>query len=215
MPSQLHNCIGVRGLALSLLLLALLVPGVARSDTLLVSASNNTILEFSLTGQDLGTFASAGLNQPLGLALDRSGNLYVANVADGTIRKFSPTGQDLGIFASTGLRFPAGLAFDRSGNLFVANGQQRPGQTDYSIRKFSPTGQDLGDFAVLSTQPRYLVIAVSAVPAFAGTPGRSNCHGKSVSALARQFGGLAAAAAALEYPSVQALQDAIREFCEE
>ena len=30
---------------------------------------------------------------------------------------------------------------------------------------------------------------------FAGTPGKANCHGKSVSALAKQYGGLAAAAA--------------------
>jgi len=49
----------------------------------------------------------------------------------------------------------------------------------------------------------------------AGVPGKANCHGKSVSALARQFGGLDAAAAALGFPSVQALQDAIRAFCEE
>ena len=50
--------------------------------------------------------------------------------------------------------------------------------------------------------------------AFAGTPGKANCHGKSVSALARQFGGLNNAAAALGFPSVQALQDAIMAFCE-
>jgi hypothetical protein len=35
-----------------------------------------------------------------------------------------------------------------------------------------------------------------------------------VSALARQYGGLNAAAATLGYPSVQALQNAIMEFCE-
>jgi len=44
-------------------------------------------------------------------------------------------------------------------------------------------------------------------------PGFSNCHGQSVSALAQQFGGLSAAAAALGYSSVKALQDAIRAFC--
>jgi hypothetical protein len=48
---------------------------------------------------------------------------------------------------------------------------------------------------------------------FAGTPGKANCHGKSVSALARQYGGLNAAAAALDYPSVSALQDTILAFC--
>jgi hypothetical protein len=51
-------------------------------------------------------------------------------------------------------------------------------------------------------------------PAFAGVPGKPNCFGRSVSALARQYGGLNAAAAALGFPSVQALQEAIREFCE-
>jgi hypothetical protein len=51
-------------------------------------------------------------------------------------------------------------------------------------------------------------------PVFAGTPGKANCHGQSVSALARQFGGLNAAAADLGFTSVGALQDAILEFCE-
>ena len=49
----------------------------------------------------------------------------------------------------------------------------------------------------------------------AGTPGNANCHGKSVSALAHQFGGLDAAASALGFSSVQALQDAFKEFCDQ
>ena len=53
----------------------------------------------------------------------------------------------------------------------------------------------------------------AAAAAFAGTPGQANCHGTSISALARQFGCLDAAASALGFESVQALQDAIREFC--
>src|SRR6516162_8993129 len=40
-------------------------------------------------------------------------------------------------------------------------------------------------------------------------PARQTCHGQSVSALAKQYGGLNNAAAALGYPSVSALQDAI------
>jgi len=48
---------------------------------------------------------------------------------------------------------------------------------------------------------------------FAGIPGKTNCHGKSVSALAQQFGGIDAAAAALGFSSVGALQDAIWTFC--
>ncbi len=51
-------------------------------------------------------------------------------------------------------------------------------------------------------------------PIFAGMPGKPNCFGKSVSALAREYGGLNAAAAALGYPSVRALQEAIIGYCE-
>ena len=50
-------------------------------------------------------------------------------------------------------------------------------------------------------------------PQLGGTPGKANCFCKSVSALARQFGSLSAAAAALEFPSVPALQNAIPAFC--
>jgi hypothetical protein len=52
-------------------------------------------------------------------------------------------------------------------------------------------------------------------PIFAGTPGKANCHGKSISALARRYGGLNGAAAALDFSSVGALQDAIIVYCEE
>ena len=48
----------------------------------------------------------------------------------------------------------------------------------------------------------------------AGTPGQANCHGKSISALAQQFGSADAASVTLGFSSVQALQDAFRLFCE-
>lgn len=48
----------------------------------------------------------------------------------------------------------------------------------------------------------------------AGTPGETNCHGKSISALAHQFGGIDQAASALGFSTVGALQDAFTLFCE-
>ena len=72
------------------------------------------------------------------------------------------------------------------------------------------------------------IIAGSPAPAFnmtfslsgetipdAGTPGKANCHGKSISALARQFGGISAAATALGFSSVEGLQVGITTFCQE
>lgn len=58
------------------------------------------------------------------------------------------------------------------------------------------------------------VVITKVAPAFAGTPRKANCHGKSVSALAEQYGGLNNAAAALGFESVKALQEAIGDFCE-
>jgi hypothetical protein len=57
------------------------------------------------------------------------------------------------------------------------------------------------------------VVITIVSPVFAGTPGKANCQGQSVSALAQEFGGIDAAVAALHYSTVQALQDAIMAFC--
>jgi hypothetical protein len=52
-------------------------------------------------------------------------------------------------------------------------------------------------------------------PRFAGTPGKANCYGQSVSALAQQLGWLNTAAAALGFSGVSALQNAIMAYCGE
>lgn len=89
------------------------------------------------------------------------------------------------------------------------------------------TAAGVGTTGILVKYGGQLVpVPVSVTETFAGKPGSPNCYGKSVSALAQKYGqqhgqhegehddgGLAAAAKALGYPSVQALQDAIRAYC--
>jgi hypothetical protein len=48
----------------------------------------------------------------------------------------------------------------------------------------------------------------------AGSPRQANCDGTTISALAREFGSIDAAAAVLGFSSVQALEDSFRAFCE-
>ncbi len=48
----------------------------------------------------------------------------------------------------------------------------------------------------------------------AGTPGQTNCHGQSISALAHQFGGIDAATSSLGFPTVDALQNGFALLCE-
>jgi hypothetical protein len=57
-------------------------------------------------------------------------------------------------------------------------------------------------------------VITATAPVFAGTPAQGNCHGQSVSAPAKQYGGLNNAASALGFDSANALQGAIQEFCE-
>jgi len=48
----------------------------------------------------------------------------------------------------------------------------------------------------------------------AGTPGQPNCTGKTVSAMAHEFGGMHQAALSLGFFSVDALQDGVAVFCQ-
>jgi hypothetical protein len=78
---------------------------------------------------------------------------------------------------------------------------------------FDPVSETFRTTKGNPVMPRWLHTAtLLSTPMFAGTPGKANCHGQSISALAQQYGGPDAAASALGFPSVQALQNAIRTF---
>jgi sugar lactone lactonase YvrE len=66
----------------------------------------------------VSTFAS-GLDEPIGVAVDSAGNVYVTNPLGGTVSKVTPAGH-VSTFES-GFDFPTGLAVDSAGNLYVAN----------------------------------------------------------------------------------------------
>jgi sugar lactone lactonase YvrE len=94
-----------------------------------------------------GVGTAATFSRPVGIALDASGNLYVADAANHTIRKVTPTGAvttfagTAGVIGSsdgtgTGALFngPTGVAVDGSGNIYVAD------TGDNTIRKITAAG---------------------------------------------------------------------------
>jgi sugar lactone lactonase YvrE len=94
--------------------------------------SGTTVHRVSPNGS-ISVFTSS-VFAPTGLALDRSGSLYVASGTNGDVQrgqiiKFSPDGRTSSVFAS-GLRDLGGLVFDNSGNLYAAS---YGGSTIYKI----------------------------------------------------------------------------------
>jgi len=93
-----------------------------------------------------GTGTAASFNTPGGLAIDSSGNMYLAECNGYRIRKISPAGvvttlagsSNYGAIDGTGsaARFwcPQGVAVDNSGNVYVADGNNN------RIRKVTPAG---------------------------------------------------------------------------
>jgi len=74
-------------------------------------------------------------------------------------------------------------------------------------------GTDIIDGATPSTFNMTFSLTGETVPQ-SGVPGNANCHGKTISALAHQFGGIKAAALALGFSSVDELQETFKAFCE-
>lgn len=73
------------------------------------------------TGITLGSGASF-LNNPYGMAVDPSGNIYVVNYGNNTISEYNSSGSFVNnTFGSSMIKNPAGLVFDASGNAYVLN----------------------------------------------------------------------------------------------
>ena len=76
--------------------------------------------------------------RPLGIAIDKSGNVWVTNYNSNTVTKLSSTGVALGTY-KTGEN-PVGIAIDASGNVWVANNGSN------SVTKLGPSGFIMGTY---------------------------------------------------------------------
>lgn len=112
-----------------------------------------------------GTNTEARFNRPVGIELDRNGNLFVSEIYNHTIRKIERVGADwvattiAGTVATWGdengtnsdarFRAPRGMALDKSGRIYVADSE------NFEIRVITQYGSDWAATTIAGEYPYY------------------------------------------------------------
>jgi hypothetical protein len=108
----------------------------------------------------------------------------------------------------------SGGVWSQQGPNLIATGAVGPAALGYSVSLSAD-----GNTAVIGGPDDGHIGAMwvfaAALPKVTGTPGGAHCYTDSAMALVRRFHGLAAAAGALGYASIPAMQSAILKFCRE
>lgn len=121
------------------------------------SRGNDRIQKFSPDGVPLAQWGTHGsgpgqFDHPVGIALDRQGNIYVVDRDNSRVQKLSPDGQPLAQWGSRGtspgeLNLPYDIAVDAGGYVYVSD------VYNSRIQKFSATGQPLAQWGRAGSGP--------------------------------------------------------------
>lgn len=138
----------------------------ANGSLYVASSGNNQVLIYSVqtsntsqlvTGMTLTGTITADLDDPVRLAMDGSGHLFVANLANSTITVYDTTNNNAEITAAGSkplisggsLNRPLGVAVDSKGNVYVANN----GGNSISVFQPVTTGNPAAGYTEASFSP--------------------------------------------------------------
>jgi DNA-binding beta-propeller fold protein YncE len=129
----------------------------AQQDVLMLdeNGGSNTVQKFTSSGSYLAQWGTEGsgdgqFGYPTGVAVDASGNVYVADQGNCRIQKFTSDGAYVTQWGTLGsgdgqFRYPYGVAVDASGNVCVAD------YVNHRIQKFTSSGSYLTQWGTLGS----------------------------------------------------------------
>ena len=98
--------------------------GATRSGTLTIAGLTLTVTQAGssyLAANPVSTLVSSGLSEPEDVAVDSSGNVYIADTNNNAIKEWNAATQTVLTLVSSGLNEPSGVAVDSSGNVYIAD----------------------------------------------------------------------------------------------
>jgi DNA-binding beta-propeller fold protein YncE len=100
-------------------------PGATRTGTLTIAGLTLAITQAGSTYVAAGavtTLVSSGLNQPLSVAVDSTGNVYIADTVNRAVKKWTAANNTVTTLVSSNLSSPYGVAVDGAGNVYFTSG---------------------------------------------------------------------------------------------
>jgi DNA-binding beta-propeller fold protein YncE len=98
--------------------------GATRIGTLTIAGQTLTVTQAGSTyvaANLVTTLVSSGLLDPEGVAVDSTGNVYIADTGNQAIKKWTAANNTVTTLVASGLVYPSGLAVDGAGNVFVTD----------------------------------------------------------------------------------------------
>jgi streptogramin lyase len=96
----------------------------AQTGTLTISGLTFTVTQAGTSFIPIGLvigLVSSGLKGPYAVAVDGTGNVYLADTGDNAIKEWSVSTKQVTTLVSSGLSSPTGVAVDSQGNVYIAD----------------------------------------------------------------------------------------------
>lgn len=106
--------------------------GATRTGTLTIAGQTVSVTQAGSTyvaaAGEPTTLVGSGLSRPYGLAVDATGNVYIADTQNNAIKEWIAASNIVVTLISNGINFPSGVAVDGAGNIYFVNDSANPVQ---------------------------------------------------------------------------------------